>query len=95
MLGGAFGFHDEGPLKGLPLRLHTSDLNTEDFNDLMAYTNQIAAENGVLILDPSEWKAAKRKQLRRGTGSASRGLPPVVGVPEGEKPSIAPCGDVR
>lgn len=65
MLGGAFGWHDEGPRKGLPLRLHTSDLNTEDFSDLMAYTMQVAAEHDILILDPSQWKNEKRKQSRR------------------------------
>lgn len=65
MLGGCFGWHDEGPLKGLPLRLHTSDLNTEQFSDLMAYTQRIAAEHDVLILDPSAWKAARRKQNRK------------------------------
>jgi hypothetical protein len=64
MLGGCFGWHEEGHLKGLPLRLHTSDLNTEEFSDLMAYTNQIAAEHDVLILDPSQWKAAKRKKAK-------------------------------
>lgn len=64
MLGGCFGWHEISGAQ-LPIRLHTSDLNTEEFSDLMAYTNQIAAEAGILILDPSEWKAAKRKQLRR------------------------------
>lgn len=69
MLGGCFGWHETGPLKGLPLRLHTSDLNTQGFSDLMAYTTQIAAEHDVLILDPSEWRAQRKKQLRRGTGN--------------------------
>ncbi len=73
MLGGAFGWHDEGPLKGLPLHLHTSDLDTQQFSDLMAYTNQIAAEHDILILDPSQWKATKRKDLRRGTGNGGDG----------------------
>jgi len=64
MLGGCFGWKTVNGVQ-LPERLHTSDLNTEQFSDLMAYTNQIAAEAGVLILDPSEWKAAKRKQQRK------------------------------
>ena len=70
MLGGAFGWHDEGPLKGLPLILHTSDLDTEKFSDLMAYTNQIAAEHDILILDPSQWKAEKRKSQRKAAKAA-------------------------
>lgn len=64
MLGGAFGWKNVNGCQ-LPERMHTSDLNTEDFNDLMAYTNQIAAEHGILILDPSQWKAEKRKQARQ------------------------------
>lgn len=32
----------------------------------------------------------KKKALRRGTGSVSRGLQPVVGVPDGVEPSVAP-----
>jgi len=64
MLGGCFGWRTVAGAQ-LPERMHTSDLNTGQFSDLMAYTNQIAAEAGVLILDPSEWKAAKRKQQRK------------------------------
>lgn len=60
MLGGCFGWREIAG-QNIPIRLHTSELNTQDFNDLMAYTMQIAAEHDVLILDPSEWKAAKRK----------------------------------
>lgn len=72
MLGGCFGWHDEGPLKGLPLRLHTSDLDTQQFADLMAHTMQIAAEHDVLILDPSQWKAEKRKRDKQAARAAGR-----------------------
>jgi hypothetical protein len=37
---------------------------------LMDYTLQIAAENDVLILDPSEYKAEKRKQQRKAAKAA-------------------------
>lgn len=63
MLGGCFGWKNVSGVQ-LPERLHTSELNTEEFSDLMAYTNQIAAEHGILILDPSQWKAEKRKKER-------------------------------
>lgn len=59
--------------KPFPIRDATSDLNTEEFSDVMAIAQQLAAEHGVLILDPSQWKAAKRKQQRRGTGPAPGG----------------------
>lgn len=64
MLGGCFGWKNVNGCQ-LPERMHTSDLNTQDFSDLMAYTNQIAAEHDILILDPSQWKAAKKKQQKR------------------------------
>lgn len=64
MLGGCFGWRHVAGAQ-LPERMHTSELNTQDFADLMAYTQRIAAEHDVLILDPSEWKAAKRKQQRQ------------------------------
>jgi len=60
MLGGCFGWKNVNGVQ-LPERLHTSDLNTEEFSDLMAYTMQIAAGFDILILDPSQWKAEKRK----------------------------------
>jgi hypothetical protein len=71
MLGGCFGWKD---VKGaqLPERMHTSDLNTEEFSDLMAYTMQIAAEHDILILDPSQWKA-ERKRQQRGAGRRGAG----------------------
>jgi hypothetical protein len=69
MLGGCFGWREVAGAN-LPIRLHTSDLNTKDFAQLMDYTLQIAAENDVLILDPSEWKAAKRKQQRKAAKAA-------------------------
>lgn len=64
LLGGCFGWKE---VKGasIPERLHTSELNTEEFSDLMAYTMQIAAEHGVLILDPSSWKESQRKKKGR------------------------------
>lgn len=77
MLGGCFGWREVAGMS-IPIELHTSGLNTEQFSDLMAYTQRIAAEHGVLILDPSEWKAAKRKEVRRSAAGNSRRLPAAV-----------------
>jgi hypothetical protein len=65
MLGGCFGWKTVIGGAEVPEMLHTSDLNTEQFSDLMAYTMQKAAEHDVLILDPSQWKAEKRKRERK------------------------------
>lgn len=70
MLGGCFGWHKVAGAQ-MPDRMHTSELNTEEFSDLMAYTMQIAAENDIVILDPSQWKAEKKKSARR-SGAAHR-----------------------
>ncbi len=64
LLGGCFGWKQINGC-AIPERLHTSELDTQQFADLMAYTMQIAAEHGILILDPSQWKAAKRKRERK------------------------------
>lgn len=63
MLGGCFGWR-EIVGQQLPIRLHTSELNTQEFAQLMDYTLQIAAEHDVFLLDPSQWKSAKRKRER-------------------------------
>lgn len=73
MLGGCFGWKNVNGAQ-LPERMHTSDLNTEEFSDLMAYTNQIAAEHDILILDPSQWKAAKKKQAKQARKQQQEGL---------------------
>ena len=72
MLGGCFGWKNVSGCQ-LPERMHTSDLDTQQFSDLMAYTNQIAVEHDVLILDPSQWKAQKRRRERRGAGPTVSG----------------------
>lgn len=54
----------------VPEKAHTSDLNTEEFSDLCAWYQQKAAEVGVLILDPQEWKAEKRKAARKAAKAA-------------------------
>jgi hypothetical protein len=51
--------------RAYPIRDATSVLNTEEFSDVMAVAQQLAAEHGVLILDPSEHKREKRKQQRK------------------------------
>ena len=61
LLGECFGYHE---VKGvqLPIRLHTSKLTTKEFVDLTELMVQKAAEDGVLILYPDEYKAAKAKR---------------------------------
>jgi len=49
----------------VPTKDHTSELNTEEFSDVMAYAMQAAAEDGVLILDPSQYLAEKRKREKK------------------------------
>lgn len=71
-----------------PERDHTSDLNTEEFSDVMAFAQQLAAEHGVLILDPSEYKAEKQKRERRGARLEQSGSR-VLGASNVERSSIA------
>lgn len=61
LLGECFGYHS---VKGvqIPVKLHTSDLSTQEFVDLTELLIQKAAEDGVLILYPDEHKAGKRKR---------------------------------
>lgn len=65
-----WGTHDVMGYR-VPVKAHTSDLDTEEFSDLCAWYQQKAAERGVLILDPNEWKAAKRKRERAELKKAS------------------------
>jgi hypothetical protein len=62
LLGTCFGWKEMKSGSKVPERLHTSDLNTKDFAQLMDHTMQIAAENGIVILDPSEYGQSKRKR---------------------------------
>lgn len=64
MLGGCFGWREIHGAN-IPIKLHTSELDTQQFSDLMAYTTRIAAEHDVLILDPSEWKARSASRPAR------------------------------
>lgn len=65
LLGGCFGWKLSLGGVHIPEKLHTSQLDTQQFADLMAYTMQVAAEQGVVILDPSQWKSEQRKKLKR------------------------------
>ena len=49
----------------VPVRTHTSELNTLEFSDLCACYQQKADEVGVLILDPDEYRAAKKTAAKR------------------------------
>ena len=65
LLGTTFGWREMPSGKQVPIRLHTSDLNTEEFSDVMAVAQREAAHYGIVILDPSQHKAAKRKRQRK------------------------------
>lgn len=62
LLGNKFGWKELADGNKVPLRLHTSELNTKDFADLMDYSIQIAAERGILILDPSQHQSKRRSR---------------------------------
>lgn len=70
LLGTKYGWREMKSGNKVPLRLHTSDLNTQEFAELMEHTIQIAAEEGILILDPSQWKAAKKKKAKKAAQAA-------------------------
>jgi len=70
LLGITFGWKEMKSGNKVPNKLHTSDLNTEEFSDLMAVAQRVAAEEGVVILDPSQYKAAKRKAERKAAKAA-------------------------
>jgi len=59
LLGETFGYRE---VRGanIPMRLHTSDLNTQEFAQLIERLLQVAAEASVVILLPDEWRAARR-----------------------------------
>lgn len=42
----------------------TSALNVEDYNDLIEQSIQLAAENGVIVIDGGEWRARQAHEAR-------------------------------
>jgi hypothetical protein len=63
LLGECFGFHQVGGVT-LPMKLHTSGLSTQEFVEITELLIQKAAEEGVMILYPEEFKAQKKKAAR-------------------------------
>ncbi len=59
-----YGYHTVAGQE-VPNRMHTSDLNTQEFVELTELMIQRAAENNVLILYPDEFKAARKKAAKR------------------------------
>lgn len=49
----------------IPIRLHTSELNTVEHGELMDWFMQKAAENDIVILLPDEFRKQQRKQARQ------------------------------
>lgn len=43
----------------------TSALNVEDYNDLIEQSIQLAAENGVVVMDGGEWRARRAQEARK------------------------------
>lgn len=74
LLGITFGWRETSRGNKLPNILHTSDLNTQQFGELMDTLLIEAAKEQVVILLPDEFRAAKKKQARqlqrRGAGVA-------------------------
>lgn len=94
LLGQTFGWRE---IRGasIPNRLHTSELNTEEFGELMDTLLNLAAENSVVILLPDEFRQSRKKQLRRGAATdRSRSLSgphvPDRSDRDGVSPSTAP-----
>lgn len=46
---------------------HTSDLNVQEFNDLIEQCIQLAAENGIYIADAQEWRESQRQVALKAT----------------------------
>lgn len=61
LLGECFGYHQVRGVT-LPLKLHTAELTTQEFVEITELLIQRAAEDGVLILYPDEFKAAKKSK---------------------------------
>lgn len=59
--------HDILMLDGSIVRVpgSTSALNVEDYNDLIEQSIQLAAENGVIVLDGGEWRARQAQAARQ------------------------------
>ncbi len=64
LLGECFGYHQVNGVT-LPVKLHTSELNTQEFVEITELLIQRAAEQDVMILYPEEFKREKRKQAAR------------------------------
>lgn len=64
LLGECFGYHQVNGVT-LPLKLHTAGLTTQEFVEITELLIQKAAEEGVLILYPEEWKRERKKAAKK------------------------------
>ncbi len=65
LMGTIFGWSEKlTPLSGqrIPLKPHTSELTVEEFSTLIERTLQLAAECGVLLLAPDEYRQQQTKR---------------------------------
>ena len=67
LMGTVFGWAEKRTLADnrVPLRRHTSELNTAEFSELIDRTLQIAAECGVILQAPDEYTAKRRGPVTR------------------------------
>lgn len=64
LLGMTFGWQDTRGGAKLPNIMHTSELNTEQFSELMDTLIEEAAKENIVILLPDEFRSAKKKRER-------------------------------
>jgi len=69
LLGECFGYHQVAGVT-MPVKLHTSELSTQEFVEITELLIQKAAEDGVMILYPEEFKRERRKQERKAAKAA-------------------------
>lgn len=70
LLGITFGWQESRAGGKLPEIMHTSDLNTEQFGELMDTLMLEAAKESVVILLPDEFRAQRRQQQKQRKGLA-------------------------
>lgn len=69
LLGECFGYHQVNGVT-LPVKLHTSELSTQEFVEITELLIQRAAEQDVLILYPEEFKREKAKARKQAAKAA-------------------------
>lgn len=76
-LGEVFGYHElVHPLTGevfrFPAEMHTSKLTVGQFSELIERALELAAEDGVLLVAPDEYRRAKAAALKQAARAAKK-----------------------